>query len=53
MEAKGEGNGKYVVVYDDYYARAEPLRMALWKAGVDWEDRRLSGDSFKEFKASP
>ena len=29
------------VTYFDLYARAEPIRMMLWKAGVEFEDERL------------
>ena len=49
MEA---GDAKMTLVYFDLYGRAEPVRMALWKAGVDYEDKRVSGDSWAEFKAS-
>tara|TARA_B110001450_G_C17479025_1_gene423406 strand:+ start:29 stop:259 length:231 start_codon:yes stop_codon:yes gene_type:complete len=29
------------LTYFDLYARAEPIRMMLWKAGVEFEDERL------------
>ena len=36
--------------YFDLYARAEPIRMALTKAGVEFEDVRLTGQSWMDFK---
>ena len=36
--------------YFDLYGIAEPIRMALTKAGVPFEDIRLNGESFKELK---
>jgi len=36
--------------YFDLFARAEPMRMALWKAGVAYEDIRVTGDSWKALK---
>ena len=50
MEGAG---GKLTLVYFDLYGRAEPIRMALWKAGVEYEDKRVTGPSWAEFKASP
>ena len=38
--------------YFGLYARGEPIRMALKKAGVEHEDIRLTGDSWKEMKES-
>ena len=29
--------------YFPLYSRAEPIRMALWKAGVEFEDVRIGG----------
>ena len=40
------------VHYFDLYARAEPTRMMLSKAGVAFEDIRVTGDSWKELKES-
>ena len=40
------------LVYFDLGARAEPMRMLLHHAKVEFEDRRVTGDSWKEFKAS-
>ena len=34
------------------FGKAEPLRMCLHKAGVVWEDVRVTGDSWLELKAS-
>ena len=39
--------GKIKVTYFDLFARAEPIRMCLWKAGVEFEDIRVGGDSWK------
>ena len=36
--------------YFDLFARAEPMRMALWKAGVEYEDIRVTGQSWTDFK---
>jgi len=36
--------------YFDLYGRAEPIRMALNKAGVEFEDVRLSGQTWMDFK---
>jgi len=38
--------------YFDLYGRAEPIRMALWKAGVDYEDIRVTGQAWTDLKAS-
>ena len=38
--------------YFDLYARAEPIRMALAKAGVAYEDLRTTGNAWKELKES-
>jgi len=38
--------------YFDLYGRAEPIRMALSKAGVEFEDIRLTGQAWLDFKAS-
>jgi len=38
--------------YFDLYARGEVMRMALWKAGVEYEDIRVTGDSWKALKES-
>ena len=40
------------IYYFDLYARAEPTRMMLYKAGVQFEDNRMAGDAWKEFKES-
>ena len=40
------------VYYFDLFARAEPTRMMLTKAGVEFEDIRVTGDSWKELKSS-
>ena len=37
--------------YFDVYGRGEPIRMALWKAGVQYEDVRLGGPTWMEFKS--
>ena len=36
--------------YFDLYAKAEPLRMMLGRAGVQYEDVRVTGDSWKALK---
>ena len=36
--------------YCDVYARAEPVRMALWKAGVDFENITLTVAQWREIK---
>ena len=36
--------------YFDVYGRGEPIRMALWKAGVQFEDLRVTGPSWQELK---
>ena len=38
--------------YFDLYGRAEATRMALHKAGVQYEDIRLTGEKWIEFKNS-
>ena len=38
--------------YFNMYARAEKVRMALTVCGVEFVDNRLSGDAYKEFRAS-
>ena len=38
--------------YFDLYARGEPIRMALHKAGVEYEDVRPTGESWAELKGS-
>ena len=44
--------GKPTLYYFNLYGRAEMIRMALHKAGVEFEDKRVSGDSWKELKES-
>ena len=44
--------GSYKLHYFELYALGEPVRMALHKAGVQWENSRLSGDSWKAMKES-
>merc|ERR1712195_320282 len=38
--------------YFDLYGRAEEIRMAFTLAGVEFEDNRLTGDSWTELKES-
>ena len=40
------------VYYFELYARAEPIRMILAKAGVEFENVRLSGQAWVDFKSS-
>ena len=40
------GRTKPVLIYLDFYGRAEPIRMTLWAAKIAFEDRRLSMDDF-------
>lgn len=42
--------GKVKVQYFDMHGRACHIRMALWYAGVDFEDCRLGGEEFKKKK---
>ena len=44
--------GKIKLYYFDLFGRAEPTRMCLAKAGVEYEDIRVTGDSWKELKES-
>ena len=37
--------------YFNLYARAEPIRMLLFKAGVQYEDVRVGFPEWDEFKA--
>ena len=37
--------------YFDVYGRAEAIRMALTKAGVAFEDKRITGEDFTKLKA--
>ena len=36
--------------YFDLYGRAEPMRLLLTHAKAEWEDIRVTGDSWKELK---
>ena len=38
--------------YFELYARGEPIRMAMWKGKVPYENCRYTGDKWKEFKAN-
>jgi len=40
------------VYYFDIYGKAEAIRMLLSKAGVAFEDVRVSGESWAELKGS-
>ena len=40
------------IYYFDLFGRAEAIRMTLWKAGVEYEDIRVTGDAWKELKES-
>lgn len=45
MMAAGDGDsgsGQMTVHYFDLYGRAEPIRMALWKAGVDYKENKVA-----------
>ena len=42
VDAAQDTLSKPKLYYLDVYARAEPIRMALWKAKVDYEDVRLN-----------
>lgn len=52
VDAAQESLSKPKLFYFDVYARAEPIRMALWKAKVDYEDVRLTGQAWKDVKNS-
>ena len=45
-------DGKPTFHYFQLYAKGEPIRMALWKAGVEFNDNRVTGDDWKALKAS-
>lgn len=36
--------------FENVYARGEPIRMALWKAGVPFEDNLISNNQWLMFK---
>ena len=38
------------VFYFDLFARGEPIRMALAKAGVEFEDHRMTGEAWMALK---
>ena len=38
--------------YFDTFGRAEPIRMALWKVGCDYNDNRVSGEAWQALKDS-
>ena len=42
----------YKLTYFNAKARAEPIRMVFAQAGVAFEDKRVSGDEWKELKPS-
>lgn len=44
--------GKLTLHYFELYGRAEPMRMALWKAGVEFNDNRVTGPSWAALKES-
>ena len=44
--------GKPKLYYFDLFGRMESTRMTLWKAGVEYEDNRVTGDAWKELKES-
>lgn len=44
--------GKLTLHYFQLYGRAEPVRMALYKAGVEFTDNRVAGDDWKALKES-
>eukprot|EP00593_Proboscia_inermis_P005715 CAMPEP_0171322280 /NCGR_PEP_ID=MMETSP0816-20121228/114861_1 /TAXON_ID=420281 /ORGANISM="Proboscia inermis, Strain CCAP1064/1" /LENGTH=225 /DNA_ID=CAMNT_0011820717 /DNA_START=80 /DNA_END=757 /DNA_ORIENTATION=- len=43
---------KMILTYFDLYGRGEACRMALAHGKCDWEDNRVSGEGWKEFKSS-
>ena len=43
---------KIKLTYFDLFGRIEPIRMCLWKAGVEYEDIRVSGPSWMALKES-
>ena len=40
------------LIYFNVYGRAEAIRMALWKAGIQYEDIRPAFAEWTELKAS-
>ena len=42
---------KVKYTYFELFARGEPIRMALWKAGMPFEDNRVTGEAWQAFKA--
>ena len=39
------------LIYFPAYGRGEPIRMAFWKAGVEFEDARITHEEFGKMKA--
>ena len=37
--------------FDQVWARGEPIRMALWKAGIQYNDNLISNNQWLLFKA--
>lgn len=44
--------GKLTLHYFPLYGRAEPVRMAFWKAGVEFNDNRVGGPDMQALKDS-
>ncbi|CAM9889837.1 unnamed protein product, partial [Ectocarpus sp. 4 AP-2014] len=43
---------KLILTYFDMAGAAEPIRWALEKGGLEWEDKRLTREEFGELKPS-
>lgn len=39
-----------ILTYFDFAGLAEPVRMALAMSGLEWEDKRLTGEEFGALK---
>lgn len=44
--------GKPTFHYFQLYGRGEPVRMALYKAGIEFTDNRVTGQAWKDLQAS-
>jgi hypothetical protein len=52
-EACLSGADTMKLIHLDLYGNIEAVRMAFWKAGVEFEDCRLTREEFKSMKNNP